>query len=142
MQSKTCSICKSIKPTTEFYIDKRNKDGRRSSCSQCTLEDNRKHRQGAKRSPKRVATMKATSKRNRVKNRYAITVEEYDNAMLTSPICEICSTSKELCYDHDHTSMKFRGVLCRGCNKAIGQLGDTLESLQKAVTYLTKDRKE
>jgi hypothetical protein len=36
--------------------------------------------------------------------------------------------------------MEFRGVLCRTCNKAVGQLGDNVEGLQKALDYLTKTK--
>jgi len=35
--------------------------------------------------------------------------------------------------------MEFRGVLCNKCNRSIGQLGDTLESIQKVVAYLSKE---
>jgi len=34
--------------------------------------------------------------------------------------------------------MKFRGVLCTNCNRAIGQLGDTAESVRKALNYLER----
>lgn len=56
--------------------------------------------------------------------------------MKSSAGCMICNKNTELCYDHCHTTMKFRGVLCRSCNKAIGQLGDTADSLKKAYEYL------
>jgi len=29
-------------------------------------------------------------------------------------------------------------VLCNKCNRSIGQLGDTLESLEKVVSYLRR----
>lgn len=51
--------------------------------------------------------------------------------------CDICGrTGCVLVPDHDHVRGHIRGVLCRGCNSALGILGDTLESLRKAVTYL------
>lgn len=53
--------------------------------------------------------------------------------------CEICSKNEEaLCVDHDHESGKVRGVLCRSCNRAVGQLGDTHELLSRAVAYLKR----
>jgi len=57
----------------------------------------------------------------------------------SSACCEICSSTEELCYDHDHDTMEFRGVLCRGCNRSLGQLGDNLESINKVVKYLKKN---
>tara|TARA_Y100000004_G_scaffold28565_1_gene29331 strand:- start:105 stop:437 length:333 start_codon:yes stop_codon:yes gene_type:complete len=40
--------------------------------------------------------------------------------------------------DHDHESGQFRGWLCKQCNTGLGNLGDDLESLLRAVQYLAK----
>ena len=50
--------------------------------------------------------------------------------------CEICNKEKDLFPDHSHINSKHRGWLCRGCNTAIGQLGDTIKGLKKAIQYL------
>lgn len=50
--------------------------------------------------------------------------------------CSICSRTKKLVLDHDHTTGKFRGYICRDCNMGIGKLGDNLDSLMRAVNYL------
>lgn len=58
--------------------------------------------------------------------------------------CECCGGSANgssahtgtLHLDHCHTTGRFRGWLCSGCNTAIGTLGDNLEGLMKAVAYL------
>lgn len=72
------------------------------------------------------------------KNTYKITFEEYNERMSTSDCCEICESKDNLGYDHCHDTMKFRGILCKSCNAALGKLGDTLESIMKVVRYLTK----
>ena len=41
--------------------------------------------------------------------------------------CEICNKEKDLFPDHSHITSKHRGWLCRECNTAIGQLGDTIK---------------
>lgn len=71
-----------------------------------------------------------------VKSKYGISKEEYKERMNTSKNCQVCGSTKELCYDHDHDTMEFRGVLCRACNRSIGQLGDNIEGLEKALNYL------
>ena len=38
--------------------------------------------------------------------------------------------------DHCHETGEFRGWLCKKCNTGLGNLGDNLESLERAVTYL------
>ena len=73
--------------------------------------------------------------------RYGVTLDEYEELMATSHCCEVCGSSEELVYDHDHSltgAEAFRGVLCRACNGAIGILGDTLASLNRAVLYLQR----
>ena len=58
-----------------------------------------------------------------------------------NPVCDCCGALGEneaLALDHDHRTDKFRGFLCRSCNTGIGSLGDTLEGLYKAVSYLKR----
>jgi len=58
---------------------------------------------------------------------------------ISSTPCDCCNTLVEpsdLHLDHDHATLKFRGWLCRNCNVGIGQLGDNIEGLEKALVYL------
>lgn len=80
----------------------------------------------------------SSKKAHQLAKRYNTTPELYEEAMASSNVCEICGSTKELCYDHDHTTMKFRGVLCRSCNKAIGALGDTVFGVNRALQFLIK----
>lgn len=50
--------------------------------------------------------------------------------------CAICTTEKQLVGDHDHVTGKPRGILCRNCNLAIGNLFDSPTLLRKAAQYL------
>jgi hypothetical protein len=53
--------------------------------------------------------------------------------------CECCGGppgKKPLVCDHDHQTGAFRGWLCNRCNLGIGQFGDTVEGLMRAVAYL------
>jgi hypothetical protein len=55
--------------------------------------------------------------------------------------CECCGekpTTRGLCVDHDRVTGKFRGWLCGRCNRSIGQLGDSLAGLMRAVRYLRR----
>lgn len=74
-----------------------------------------------------------------LQKKYGITLEDW-LAMLEAVDnkCELCGDAgtEALCVDHDHVSGKVRGVLCRSCNRAIGQLGDNCEALWRAATYL------
>jgi hypothetical protein len=50
-----------------------------------------------------------------------------------------CNVTDHFVLDHDHKTGDFRGWLCRNCNQGIGKLGDNIEGLQKAISYLSKD---
>lgn len=53
--------------------------------------------------------------------------------------CAICgANNSELVPDHCHTTNIFRGLLCRVCNAAIGQLGDTASGVLRAYEYLKR----
>lgn len=55
--------------------------------------------------------------------------------------CECCGEvvrSDVFHLDHCHVSLSFRGWLCHSCNIGLGHLGDTLDSLKKAVSYLER----
>jgi hypothetical protein len=52
--------------------------------------------------------------------------------------CEICGATQEerLNVDHDHTTGRFRGLLCRDCNLGLGRFKDNSDLLRKAIDYL------
>lgn len=58
--------------------------------------------------------------------------------------CGICGAKESkalgkqgrLCIDHDHSTGLFRGVLCWGCNIALGHLRDSTVLLRNAINYL------
>jgi Recombination endonuclease VII len=75
----------------------------------------------------------------RRKRRYGLTTEQYE-AMLVfqDGKCALCGTGKPVDIDHDHASGRVRGLLCRSCNVGLGQLGDTVEGLERAIAYLKR----
>ena len=57
--------------------------------------------------------------------------------------CECCKNEdNRLCLDHCHDTLEFRGWICEPCNRGIGQLGDNIKGLQKAMSYLQRTTKE
>lgn len=53
-------------------------------------------------------------------------------------VCKLpmCKNDENIVFDHDHQKDVFRGWLCNGCNRSIGILGDTTESMENVVSYL------
>lgn len=115
-----------------FKYRKYSKHNRDKICKSCA----NKNQRSTWRDPN------ASRKKHQVSKRYGITLEEYNRCMATSDCCEVCGTTEDLCYDHCHDSMEFRGVLCRGCNRSIGQLGDSLDSVRQACLYLERAEKK
>jgi len=131
---RKCNNC-DIEAHTEEDLEKFSRNtsclhGRASECKLCTNARRNKYRQA------NPELHRENNMRYHCINTYKITLEEYRKRMKTSDCCGICSKEADLCYDHDHDTMEFRGVLCRVCNKGLGSLGDTLEGLKKAVKYL------
>ena len=50
--------------------------------------------------------------------------------------CELCGTAGRVYFDHDHSTGKFRGLLCAACNQGLGRFRDNPELLQLAINYL------
>jgi hypothetical protein len=130
--TRKCIDCGCKSGNLELFVtSKESKYGRRNLCWSCMIIRNEKH-------PK----TKDWKTDHQTKKRYGIDAETYKRFMNTSSCCQICGSTRELCYDHCHSTMKFRGVLCRQCNRSIGQLGDSSVGLQKALDYLLKAENE
>jgi isoleucyl-tRNA synthetase len=69
--------------------------------------------------------------------RYGISQEEYA-ALLTRQnfVCALCKLKPPIDVDHCHDTGRVRGLLCRGCNVGLGQLGDCVEGLERGIIYL------
>lgn len=85
-------------------------------------------------------------KNSAYKNNYGITLNEaLDMLAKQGNACALCKISlneKSMNVDHCHKDGHVRGILCGKCNRAIGQLGDTIEAVSRALAYLLgSDRK-
>ena len=117
---KICRKCNSLKPHSEFGVQKHQWA---NICIECfQLEARRRH----------------------FKAKYKITLEEYELLYEKQQgKCAICGCKKSdsrkyLSVDHCHTSKAIRGLLCNSCNKAIGFFKDNPILLKKASKYLQK----
>ena len=133
---KVCKYCKQSLPASAFYRHKLVKSGLTTGCREC------------------VAKMRRASHLRVV---YGITPEEYDELLrIQNGVCAICGGTEAttlkvksadrkraprqnmdtLKVDHDHITGKVRGLLCSGCNVAIGGFRDDIEAMRKAIAYL------
>ena len=86
-------------------------------------------------------------RRHNYKNRYGISVEEYDVLFAKqNGVCAICEKPENLtkdgklhalAVDHNHETMQVRGLLCMNCNTRLGYFeGKNL--LSRMVSYLMR----
>lgn len=50
-------------------------------------------------------------------------------------LCNLCSKTDGIVFDHSHVTCRFRGWLCNSCNRSLGVLGDEAEEVVKALMY-------
>lgn len=78
----------------------------------------------------------------RIQKKYGISPKEFDKMpMKQSGRCKICSdlmTNPHV--DHDHETMKVRGLLCSNCNTMIGLAGEDPSVLISASRYLRRSK--
>lgn len=79
---------------------------------------------------------------------YGIDTQEYQRLLVSQGGgCAICGGQETsiddrsgkprmLAVDHNHATGKVRGILCSHCNRAIGLLGDSVNTVQSALMYL------
>jgi hypothetical protein len=73
------------------------------------------------------------------RTRYGISQEELEY-LQSFDRCQVCDqpskTKRGLHIDHNHHTGEIRGVLCQGCNHALGNVNDNVEVLKKLIAYL------
>jgi len=113
-----------------FYVDK---DNRRSvkKCKECHKKKSNERWHAKTYFEKRAYTVK----------RYGITGEQFEEMYKAQDgkckICNIKSNAKRTLHiDHCHETGKIRGLLCHGCNTALGAFKEDPDLLMKAIEYL------
>ena len=59
---------------------------------------------------------------------------------LRTNYCECCGVTEDMSkivIDHDHSSGNFRGFVCSSCNRKLGALGDSYDSIMSSDCDLT-----
>jgi hypothetical protein len=80
-------------------------------------------------------------------SRYGVTREQYDEILCQQKgRCGACHaallSSRRTHLDHCHKTGRVRGILCGGCNCALGHLEDSLQRIVDLALYLEADLKK
>jgi hypothetical protein len=107
-------------------------------------EENVYLRKNGARSCRKCASI--ASRKNFFKSTYGISIEEFDQKIIDQEgLCPICSRPLEsgkqsmgAVMDHDHLTLKNRGVLHSKCNIGLGHFEENIDFLQGAIDYIKK----
>lgn len=148
--AKTCSECWVLKDFTSFYPKPRiikypdSAAGFSHTCKECmelARKPNLKYSK-EERAYNESLTDKEYRKNQKLKNSYGITLVQF-NEMFASQEgkCACCKThqaelKKPLCLDHRHSDGQVRGLLCFGCNIALGFVKENTKTLKNLIIYI------
>jgi hypothetical protein len=120
---KKCKLCNQVKELSEFQKNSRYKDGYYKHCKKCHYEE--------------------YGRAAHFRRSYGITQEDFDILLKKQNYkCYACGfvqgsfKTDRLFVDHCHSTGKIRGLLCQGCNIALGGVKDKIETLKKLIEYL------
>ena len=132
-ETKVCSKCHTQCPNTlEYFYSRPDRRGLMTHCKPCMRATSKAWRRS---DPVRA---RESDRRDRLKRiawnpkREIRLREEQDGK------CAICQRVKLLACDHDHGRFIPRGMLCYGCNSALGKFQESPEIMLRAIGYLKK----
>ena|ERR1035437_5823272 len=75
---------------------------------------------------------------------YGLTLAEYESMLAAQGgVCVVCQSGpsgsaheKRLHVDHDHVTGRVRGLLCGGCNQALGYSHEDADRLRRLAAYV------
>ncbi len=141
-KTRQCTKCEEWKPWDKFSTNGGRKPYPHSRCNVCTLE---MHRQKKRNNP---ALYAANQRRNDLKTKYGITVDQYEEMLKSQGYCcKICLSktsgrkSGVFLVDHDHNTGNVRALLCARCNVGLGNFDEDIERLRRVILYIETEGK-
>lgn len=134
------------------------KTARDARCKPCRIEKTRQPRRSTL-TPEQLAIRRAKDAQYRTPevklrerlNNYHMTIEQYDEMLASQGgVCALCGEppadgANRLSVDHDHKCCPkastscgkcIRGLIHMKCNSGLGNFGDDIQMLEKAIAYL------
>lgn len=153
--TRDCTGCGEVKNVKLFGFHPTGKYLRQPKCRTCVAgrvyiyyQDNPKlKKQADKRYREKNKEEKLKHRRDAYHRKYrysmyGLTSEDFIHIKeQQNNCCAICGKSgeeKPLVFDYDHTTNKFRALLCDDCNRGLGSFKDNRDVMNKAIEYLTK----
>lgn len=142
--TKTCVKCGIEKEAELFAKGKNYKDGRRGTCKRCHTDYVIDY---YNRNPdKKAAKVRMNSYYKPNWQRHNITKDRYEDLVsLFDGKCHACKNNLGTNIDHSHACCDksfscgscVRGLLCSGCNFALGILKEDVQRMQNLINYIS-----
>jgi hypothetical protein len=124
---RRCPDCGEVKPLDAFCRNKNSRDGRATYCKPCHNARNKET----------VQRLYSGHRHYRLRQKYGIGVEEVAALVaVQGGVCAICRARPAVQVDHHHGTNAVRGVLCDGCNGALGAFNEDEALILRAIAYL------
>lgn len=125
---KVCPRCETSHPLEDFFFGGKWREVCVTCHREVTAEDGRQ----------RWAADPEVAKRKMQMRKYGLTEEQY-LIEVAKTICGSCGAAgRELVFDHDHATGRYRGRICRSCNYLLGVVRDDPQRLRNAADYLER----
>lgn len=155
LTQKRCSRCRQVQPVSAFHR-RRGQDGYQAYCKPCSLAKNRERqkdpewrRRANEQEKARYRTDPDKYYWRNLRLRHGLTQAEHAAFLhKQNHACAICltpfpadpiadrRTQRRIYVDHDHASGLVRGLLCPGCNTAVGLMKDDPATAERIASYL------
>ncbi len=132
-RSTLCKACDSARGLRRYYADhEKSKERTRLKARAARAAD------GYMAPPRNPAKATVTQRASKLRG-YGVRVSTKTvREMLESAAgkCACCGLAEaKMCLDHCHETLTLRGVLCNGCNSALGMLREDPERIKKLLAY-------
>ena len=126
---KRCPDCGEVKPLDAFCRNKNRRDGRAAYCRSCHNARNKDT----------VQRLYGGHRHYRLRQKYGIGAHEVAALVAAQGgVCAICKVRPAIQVDHAHDTNAVRGVLCDGCNGALGAFSEDKALIRRAIEYLRR----
>lgn len=131
--SQICLKC-SIRKDISLFEKQKNRPNHRKVCKTCRYsmrdreKEKKRHREYMK---ERRASNPDAVRINWERHKYGMAKEDF-----AYKCCWVCGSKDRLHIDHCHSSGNVRGLLCHGCNIALGCLADDADRIVRLKLYL------
>jgi hypothetical protein len=149
---RVCSACGKENPETTEYFYRRSTGELRGPCKACAASSAaRRYKANPGPQKERIERWREENqersrliqRKSHLRLKFGLSLEDYERMYREQGgVCAVCHSvpmpRRWFTVDHDHSTGKFRGLLCGPCNTMLGQARDDSSRLRAGADYLDR----